>query len=348
MTFGPVIRTAAAAALLAPWASGMRTDATTAEPKRGGKVDEEVQEEVQDAVPHCPCNGYAMESQLARVIAMAYDPLGPRATMKAAEEVFSCYGWQDFPYDVPQTSLLSWAAKKAYAWSKPRAIFGKCTRSDTCVVSFSGAADLGMVASIGDEGPVFLKRSDRGAVFESRDSDAYRFHKFYWETYSAMRDQVGAKLDAALDGCKDIIVTGHSIGSAMASLWQWERLEMPIQQITIGQNPAWFGTPPDVGCRGKRIVSEEDPIPQMRQFKDSRGNVIRHPALPLQLLQKVRNTWKAADLTSCDSNEPIDPECVNGCSTWSLHYQWVVNTGLKAHQALTYVEDLDAAFGTNN
>lgn len=296
-------------------------------------------------VPSCECSGYAMESQLARIVAMAYDPDGPNATMQAAQDVFPCYSWGDFPYDVQGDSVISKIAKKAYSWSRPRAIFGRCRQqTDTCVVSFSGAADLGMVAGIQEYGPVRLKRSSEGVVEGSDDDDAYTFHKFYWRVYSDFRDQVGSQVDSSLDGCKNIVVTGHSIGAAMASLWQWERLEKPIQQITIGQNPAWFGMPPDVGCRGKRIVSEEDPIPFLRQFNEN-GNVIRHPTLPMQLLKKGADGWSAGPLTECDTNAPIDPECVDGCSQLSWHYNKRVANGLKSHQALSYMADLDSAFG---
>eukprot|EP00438_Fugacium_kawagutii_P004430 Skav210962 [mRNA] locus=scaffold2129:41364:42731:+ [translate_table: standard] len=41
----------------------------------------------------CPCNGLALESQLARMVAVSYDEKGIRSLESYAKEIFSCYSW---------------------------------------------------------------------------------------------------------------------------------------------------------------------------------------------------------------------------------------------------------------
>lgn len=298
-----------------------------------------------DEEPACPCNGLSFDAQLARMIAMAYDPKGPEADIPQAKDIHDCYSFEDLPYELRKDGIM----KKLLGlvkWSTPRAVVGRCAKkSDVCAVSFSGAADISMVAGIVDYGPAFLSRDEDGKIIKTYDRDGvHAFHSFYWDVYDQMRSQVGEKLLQTLDGCSKIVVTGHSIGAAMSSVFQWEHDKLPIEQITIGQNPAWFGTPPDVGCRGKRIVSEIDPVPYLRPFV-YRGDVIRHPLLPMQALKKKSGGgWTVEELTSCDSNEPIDQKCARyGCSPYSWHYNKRIYKGINDHQAVAYVAALDAA-----
>lgn len=111
--------------------------------------------------------------------------------------------------------------------------------------------------------------------------------------WQALRQQVGDQVVKALEGCEHITATGHSIGAALAAVlsakekslrfeafrevFQWEHSDRGVQQplgaaiyityigirgrsrITMGQNVAWYGRPPDVGCRGKRLYASDDP-----------------------------------------------------------------------------------------
>mmetsp|Transcript_38595 Transcript_38595/g.86282 ORF Transcript_38595/g.86282 Transcript_38595/m.86282 type:complete len:240 (+) Transcript_38595:47-766(+) len=224
-------------------------------------------------------------------------------------------------------------------------------RPQMCTVAFSGATNLKAVASIPDYGPVYLQKNNQtGEIEEAFGADvatAYRFHKAYWEVYQAFRSEIGAKVMQSLHDCTEVYVTGHSIGAALASVFQWEHLDMKISQITMGQNLAWFGKPPDVGCRGRRLYSSEDPVPYLRSFVDYKdGEVIRHSAVPAQMLlySKEGHPWTALTPDSCEADVPMDPECARGCSTLGVHYQKRILWGLASHQAFAYIDIMDAAF----
>lgn len=195
--------------------------------------------------------------------------------------------------------------------------------------------------------PVKLRRTSQGVieVVPEHEEGGHRFHSFYWTIYEAMRSQIGDQVTTALKGCEHITVTGHSIGAALAAVFQWEHMDLNIQQITMGQNVAWYGEPPDVGCRGKRLYSIDDPVPQLRQFKDGE-DVIRHAMVPAQTLTHLKNSknWVAKRLGSCSTDEPVDSGCVDSCPYWKPYYNYRIATGIMDHNAFTYVQIIDSAF----
>mmetsp|Transcript_62135 Transcript_62135/g.116222 ORF Transcript_62135/g.116222 Transcript_62135/m.116222 type:complete len:351 (-) Transcript_62135:158-1210(-) len=299
----------------------------------------------------CPCPGLSLESQFARMVAVSYDANNIRSGQSYAKDIFSCYSWSDEYYKLPDTGRIGrWLGK--VKWSTPTALVGRCAmRPQMCTVAFSGATNLKAVASIPDYGPVYLQKNNQtGEIEEAFGADvatAYRFHKAYWEVYQAFRSEIGAKVMQSLHDCTEVYVTGHSIGAALASVFQWEHLDMKISQITMGQNLAWFGKPPDVGCRGRRLYSSEDPVPYLRSFVDYKdGEVIRHSAVPAQMLlySKEGHPWTALTPDSCEADVPMDPECARGCSTLGVHYQKRILWGLASHQAFAYIDIMDAAF----
>ncbi|CAE7261861.1 unnamed protein product [Symbiodinium natans] len=297
----------------------------------------------------CPCGALSLESQFARMVAVSYDEKGIRSLESYAKEIFSCYSWSDFYYKLPTNGIVGRVLAKA-AWSTPTALVGRCAmRPQMCTVTFSGATNLNFVAGIMDYGPVRLYRNETGGIEEGSPEDvpSHRFHKFYWEVYKVFRSQIGLDVRAALSECTEVYVTGHSIGAAMAAVFQWENLERRISQITMGQNLAWFGTPPDVGCRGRRLFSDQDPVPYLRCFVDkSDGEVVRHAAVPAQKLaySKSTQTYKAYALYDCEADTPMDAECVHGCSAIGPHYTLRIGLGLSSHQASEYIKAADDAF----
>merc|ERR1712183_935664 len=103
---------------------------------------------------------------------------------------------------------------------------------------------------------------------------------------------------------------------------------------------------PDVGCRGKRLYSDKDPVPFLRCFVDSSdGAVVRHATIPGQLLNSSGGTVRAMPLTVCDADEPKDKQCEAGCGPWGLHYLSRIYNGIALHQADHYVAAIDVAFG---
>ncbi|CAJ1434918.1 unnamed protein product [Effrenium voratum] len=297
---------------------------------------------------HCPCGTMALESQLARMVATSYDDKGIRSLESYAKDIFSCYSWSDFYYKLESRGIVSAVLAKV-KWTEPIALVGRCAmKPATCTLAFSGAANLNFVAGIMDYKPVNLRRNSSGSLEAVKEFTAgsHRFHRFYWEVYEDFRAQVGSKVVEALQGCEHVTITGHSIGAALAAAFQWEHLERNMQQITVGQNTAWFGAPPDVGCRGKRLYKEDDPVPWLRQFW-SGGDVVRHALVPGQMLASPRlghQAWFAEPLGSCEANEPMDPACVDGCSPLGPHYNLKIGLGIGAHQASAYIAATDSAF----
>lgn len=276
----------------------------------------------------CPCNGLALESQLARMVAISYDEKSIRSLESYAKELFSCYSWSDFYYHLPNSGLFQSVLAKVH-WTTPTAFVGRCAmKPQTCTVAFSGATGLNFVAGIMSSSPVTLKKASDGSI-------------------QVFREQMGDKVIDALKGCEHITVTGHSIGAALAAVFQWEHLDREMQQITMGQNVAWYGKPPDVGCRGKRLYSIDDPVPYLRQFWDG-PDVIRHALVPPQRLthQKGSEKWTADSPSACNKDEPMDRECAKGCSSIKPHYNYRIFTGIMQHQASAYITAVDSAFSS--
>eukprot|EP00913_Durusdinium_trenchii_P033613 g31465.t2 len=280
-------------------------------------------------------------------VAISYDEKGVRSLESYAKEIFSCYSWTDLYYHLPKSGLIQSVLAKVH-WSTPIAFIGRCAvKPTTCTVAFSGATGLNFVAGIMNSSPVKLRRTSQGVieVVPEHEEGGHRFHSFYWTIYEAMRSQIGDQVTTALKGCEHITVTGHSIGAALAAVFQWEHMDLNIQQITMGQNVAWYGEPPDVGCRGKRLYSIDDPVPQLRQFKDGE-DVIRHAMVPAQTLTHLKNSknWVAKRLGSCSTDEPVDSGCVDSCPYWKPYYNYRIATGIMDHNAFTYVQIIDSAF----
>lgn len=295
----------------------------------------------------CPCNGLALESQLARMVAISYDEKSIRSLESYAKELFSCYSWSDFYYHLPNSGLFQSVLAKVH-WTTPTAFVGRCAmKPQTCTVAFSGATGLNFVAGIMSSSPVTLKKASDGSIQVSDDGTGHRFHQFYWKVYEVFREQIGDKVIDALKGCEHITITGHSIGAALAAVFQWEHLDREMQQITMGQNVAWYGKPPDVGCRGKRLYSIDDPVPYLRQFWDG-PDVIRHALVPPQRLthQKGSEKWTADSPSACNKDEPMDRECAKGCSSIKPHYNYRIFTGIMQHQASAYITAVDSAFSS--
>jgi len=305
----------------------------------------------------CSCGGLSLESQVARMVAVSYDAKGIRSLEKYAKEIFSCYSWSDFYYKLPPGGIIGRVLNKV-SWSTPTALVGRCAmRPQMCTVTFSGATNLNFVAGIMDYGPVQLFRNQSGEIEArmgkiplkdpSETVPHHRFHKFYWEVYKVFRSQIGHDVVAALHDCSEIYVSGHSIGAALASVFQWEHLERGIFQLTMGQNVAWFGQPPDVSCRGKRLYGDQDPVPYLRCFVDKfDGEVVRHAAVPGQKLvyDSHDKSYKANTLTGCYSDLPMDGACVKGCNPLGAHYNVRIAMGLSWHQASEYIKATDSAF----
>jgi len=293
----------------------------------------------------CPCSGLSLESQLARMVAVSYDDKGIRSLQSYAKEIFSCYTWSDFYYALPKGGIFQ-SLLSVLHWTTPTAFVGRCARKpQTCTVAFSGATSLNFVAGIMSSSPVRLKKASNGTIEVSEDGSGYRLHGFYWFVYEVFRDQIGDKVMKALEDCEYITVTGHSIGAALAAVFQWEHLDRNMQQITMGQNVAWYGTPPDVGCRGRRLFSIDDPVPYLRQFWDH-GDVIRHALVPGQKLthNKGSEKWTAEAPFPCERDQPMDLNCAQGCSPYMPHYNFRITAGIAHHQASAYITAIDSAF----
>ena len=204
-------------------------------------------------------------------------------------------------------------------------------------------------------------KADRCRLEEADGTEGtYGFHNYYWQTYQAMRQQVGPALLTSLRDCSEVHATGYSAGASLANLFQWENhKKLNLNEVTFGPFPAWYGLPPDVGCKGKQLYRDDDPVPYLRPREDpSNLALIRHFSLPAQKMQRLApytssSSWIAEPATACANDEPLDEECLrrawggpprSGCSSRSIHYNSEIALKAKNHVALEYITATDAAF----
>jgi triacylglycerol lipase len=127
----------------------------------------------------------------------------------------------DLPPGFAQTTLIQADAAALSATTNPHpavtamtkntdifGLMGRSTTSRTAFVSFRGTSDV----------PDWLADLDAIPAEYSRIPKFGQVHAGFQDVYDLIRESIAANLAAASAGCDQILVTGHSLGAALAVL----------------------------------------------------------------------------------------------------------------------------------